>query len=589
MHRSSDSPFLFLWFTSLFLSVCLVSVGYGQQPERPVVVLKGATLIDGLGNPPLADATVVVEGDTIRSIFSGQGADTPPNATLIDVTGKFIIPGLVDTHVHWEPWMGEIYMNHGVTSLLAQGDVSPETRTHSHTSLTTPRIFHTGGRPRLTPSMTREEVRQAVQVYLKKDPDVAWFFQFRENNREVFGWAAEEVHAAGLAVFSHTQDAGQAIDAGMDIAEHIWAFALPLMSPQELEDFEAGRLLHWGTYLREGPQLDQMIRKAVRQGAYLNPTLAYEWGSMSPKIRDREREIYALFSNPDLYYYPENRAEMLLLRLRLIKTYSSDYEHMPLIAKLSPEDLESVQEAYRNVQRFMKLYVEAGGKVVSGTDAPGVASPGLGMHHEMELLVEAGLTPEEALKSSTSWGAELLAGFHGARGNPRVGTLQEGNFADLLILEANPLEDIANTKKINRVMKGGEFFRFGYHPEFFTGPPGPASRAPKISAISPHKVTEGRPDLEIVIEGSGFVAHSVVKVEGVALATVFENPSKLRATIPASFIESALPDPYRMAGPDQKVGVHGDRSISVVVLNPPPSGGISNAIWLLVQAEWHTP
>jgi hypothetical protein len=289
---------------------------------------------------------------------------------------------------------------------------------------------------------------------LKKDPDVAWFFQFRENNREVFGWAAEEVHAAGLAVFSHTQDAGQAIDAGMDGAEHVWGFALPLMSPQELKDFEAGRLVHWGTYLRGGRQLDQLIEKAVGRGVYLNPTLAYEWGSMSPKIRGREKEIYALLSNPDFFYYPRIRAE-LLLRLRLIKTYSSRYEHMPLIAKLSPEDLQVIQDAYRQVQRFMKLYVEAGGRFVSGTDAPGVASPGLGMHHEMELLVEAGLTPMEALKSSTSWAADLLAGFQKARGNQRVGSIQEGNFADLLILEANPLEDIANTKKIERVMKGG--------------------------------------------------------------------------------------------------------------------------------------
>jgi hypothetical protein len=588
MGRPSEPSFLILAFIYLLTSAFQISISFGQQPETQVVVLRGATLIDGLGNPPLADATVVVEGDTIRSIFSGQNSDYPADATLIDVTGKFMIPGLVDTHVHWGPWMGEIYMNHGVTSLLAQGDVSQEIRADSQTDLSTPRIFHTGGRPGLSPSMTREEVREAVRAYLKKDPDVAWFLQFREGNRKVLGWAAEEVHAAGLSVFSHAQDAGAAIDAGMDVAEHVWGFALPLMSPQELKDFEAGRLVHWGTYLREGQQLDQIIEKAVRRGVFLNPTLAYEWGSMSPRIRDREREIYALLSNPDLIYYPRNRAEQLLLRLNLIKTYSSRYDHMPLIAKLSPEDLQLVQESYGRVQRFIQLYVEAGGRIVSGTDAPGVASPGLGMHHEMELLVEAGLTPMQALKSSTSWAADLLAGYQGARGNQKVGTIQEGNFADLLILDADPLEKIANTKKIDRVMKGGQFFRFGYHPEFFTGPPGPSLREPKISAISPHRVTEGGSDLEIVIEGAGFVAHSVVRVEGISLATSFENPSRLRATIPARLIESALPDTYRMAGPDQNVGVHGDRSVSIAVLNPPPSGGISNTIWLLIRAKWHT-
>ena len=587
MRRSSNASFLFLVFTCLLLGACRMSLSYGQRPEGPVVVLRGATLIDGLGNPPLADATVVIEGDAIRSILSAQDSDYPADATLIDVTGKFMIPGLVDTHVHWGAWMGEIYINHGVTSVLAMADVSKEERTHSQTSLGTPRVFHAGGRPQLSLSMIRQEVRQAVREHLVKEPAIAWFVQFRGSNAQMYGWAAEETHAAGLAVFSHAQDAGQAIDRGMDVAEHVWAFALPLMSAQELEDFEAGRILHWATYLKEGDQLDQLIQKAVSRGVYLNPTLTYEWGSMSPKAREREMEIYALLSNPDLVYYPEIRAGQLLLRMGQIKTYSARYDHIPLISKLSPEDLQAVQDGQGKVQRFVRQYVRAGGKVISGTDAPGVAAPGLGLHHEMELLMEAGLTPMEALKSSTSWSADLLAGFQGARGNPRVGSIQEGNFADLLILEADPLEDIANTKKIERVMKGGRFIRFGYHPEFVTEPPGPSLRGPKISAISPHRVLEGGPDLELVIDGAGFVTSSVVKVDGVTLATTFESPGRLRVTIPANLIETALPDRYRMAGPDQNVGVYGDRSVSVAVVNPPSNGGISNSIWLLVGAKWH--
>ena len=586
MRPSNHASSLTLFLACLLVNTLEISLGYGQEPEVDVVVLRGATLIDGLGNPSLADATVVVVGDRIQSIFSGQDRDMPAGATLIDLTGKFVIPGLVDTHVHWGAWMGEVYINHGVTSVLAMADVSKEERTHSQTSLSTPRVFHAGGRPRLSLSMTREEVHQAIREHLKKEPDIAWFVQFRKSNRQMYGWAAEEAHAVGLAVFSHAQDAGQAIDQGMDVAEHVWAFALPLMSAQELEDFEAGRFVHWATYLEEGDRLDQLIEKAVRRGVFLNPTLAYEWGSLSPKRNQLEKEIYALLSNPNLSYYPKNQAEQLLLRLRQIKAYSARYDHMPLISKLSPEDLQAVQDGRRRVQRFVKKYVQAGGKILSGTDAPGVAAPGLGLHHEMELLVEAGLTPMEALKSSTSWAAELLSGFQGARGNPRVGSIQEGNFADLLILEADPLEEIANTKKIDQVMKGGEFIRFGYHPEFFTGPPGPSPREPKISAISPHRVIEGEAELEIVIDGTGFVTHSVVRVDGVSLATRFENPSRLRATIPASLTETALPDPYRQPGPDQKVGVHGDRSLSVEVFNPPPSGGVSNAIWLQVGAQW---
>jgi hypothetical protein len=375
----------------------------------------------------------------------------------------------------------------------------------------------------------------------------------------------------------------------MDVIEHVWAFALPLMSPQEMEDFQEGRILHWATYLKEGSQLDELIQKAALGDVYLNPTLAYEWGALSPKIREREREIYLMLSNPDLSYFPKARGELLLHRQRLIKIYSNRYEHMPMVSKLSPQDLQVLQDARVNVQRFIKGYVQAGGKIIAGTDAPGVASPGLGIHHEMELLVEAGLTPMQALQSSTSWGADMLAGYRGRRGNQRVGSLQEGNFADLVILEADPLKDIANTKKIERVMKGGKFIEFGYHPEFFTAPPPsrPLTQAPEISAISPHRVIEGSSDLEIIIDGAGFLTYSVVKVDGVSLATLFENPRRVRATIPASLMEKALPDRFRMAGPDTKVGVFGDRSLSISVLNPPPSGGLSNSVSLMIQAEWH--
>jgi len=588
MLRSSKGSFLVFLLAFLPVSAFETSVSYGQQGAAKVVVLRGATVIDGLGNPPLTDATVVVEGDTIKSILSGRDSDYPAEATVIDVTGKFIIPGLVDTHVHWGAWMGEIYLNHGVTSVLALANVSREERTDSRTSLSTPRIFHTGGNTRLTPSMTREQVHDRIQEILSNEPDVAWFTQFRDNIKDAYRWAAEEVHAEGLTIFSHAQDTGQAIDRGMGVAEHVWGFALPLMSPQELEDFKEGRFLHWATYLKEGKELDQVIQKAVSQGVFLNPTLLYEWGSLSPNVKQREQEVYLLLSDPDLSYYPPVRGEVLLLRHRMVKAYSSRYDHLPMVSKLSPEDLEVIQDARRNVQRFVKSYVQAGGKIIAGTDAPGVATPGLGMHHEMELLVEAGLTPMQALQSSTSWGGDMLAGFRGARGNQRVGSLQVGNFADLLILEADPLEDISNTKKIERVMKGGKFIEFGYHPEFFSlsGPPR-STLEPEISAISPHRVVEGSPDFEIVIDGAGFLTQSVVQVDGVSLRTIFEGPRGLRATVPASFIEKALPDRFRRSGPDQNVGVFGDRSLSITVFNPPPSGGISNRVLLMVQAGWH--
>lgn len=574
------------------LLACLFSSALSQaQQSSEVIVLKGATLIDGLGGDPVLNAVVVVEGNEIRSV-SGPGGSDPAGATVLDVTGKYIIPGLIDTHIHWGSWMGEIYINHGVTSAMAQFDVSKEERVHSQTSLSTPRVFHTGGNSGVGPGMTREQVRTRMREYLAKEPDVAWFPQYRDSNAQAYQWAVEEVHRAGLAVFGHAQDSGAAIDAGMDVAEHIWGFAFPLMSERELEDFKKGRFLHWATYLREGKQLDEMIQKAVDREVYLNPTLVYEWGSLSPRAQQREKEVYQLLSNPDLSYFPKSVAGLLLYRHQQIKTYGSRREHMPLVAKLSPEDLRIVQDAYRNVQRFVKSWVDAGGKIIAGTDATSVATPGIAMHHEMALLVEAGLTSMQALQSATSWAADMLAGVQGRRGNQRVGSLQPGNFADLLVLEANPLEEIANTQKIERVMKGGRFLEFGYHPDFvsFETPRSATAMStpvPEISFMSPHTVVEGHSDLEIVIEGAGFVGNSIVKVDGVSLATEFVGPRELRATIPAHLMEQARPDRFSSPGPDQYTGIFGDYTLSVTVFNPPPTGGLSNGISLIVEARWH--
>lgn len=572
----------------------LGTLSYAQSATN-LTVLEGATVIDGLGGTPLSNATVVIEGNEIRSVSSGQGADYPADARILDVSGKFVIPGLIDTHVHWGAWMGEVYMNHGVTSVMAQANVSKEERVHSQTSLSTPRVFHTGGnfRTYLTPGMTREQTQDRMRKYLANEPDVAWFPQYRDNISEVYRWAVEEAHREGLTIFSHTQHSSKAIDAGMNVAEHVWGFSFPLMSDQELDDFKKGLFLHWATYLRAGKALDELIQKAVGQGVYLNPTLVYEWGSLSPKAKRREQEVYTMLSDPDLSYFPKTSGEVLLLRHRQIKSYSSRYEHMPLVAKLASEDLQELQEARRNVQHFVKRYIELGGKIISGTDAAGVAAPGLGMHHEMELLVEAGLTPMQAIQASTLWAAEMLAGLRGARGNQKVGSIQAGNFADLLVLEANPLEDISNTKKIKQVIKDGEFLEFGYHPEFFTFSRPPRSGTmstpePEISVISPHKVVEGSPGFEIVIQGAGFVVNSVVKVNGVSLATTFDGPRQLRASIPVSVIEKALPDRFSSPGPDQYTGIFGDRTVSITVFNPPPTGGRSNSVSLIVEAKWHS-
>ena len=562
--------------------------GFAQQSQP--VVLRGATLIDGLGGAPIPQAVVVIEGDQIRSV-GGATTSYPSGATVIDLSGKFIIPGLMDSHSHYGEWMGEVFLNHGVTSVVGVGSRFGDKKAASHNSAArTPRLYDSAGDPRISPSMTREQVQSAVREWMKGKPDFARL-RFNDANRQIYQWAAEEVHRAGFIVFGHTENAPESIRAGHDSVEHIWGFVQAQMSAQELDEFQRGRHLHWSIFLKDWTRLDQMIREAVDMGVYVNPTLLHDVAALSSHAAKHELEAYRLYSDPRLMaYFPKNVAGSLLQRQRQVRSFSDKYDNAVLLSRLSPEDLEEYRRGYRMVGEFLKRFVQAGGKIQAGTDAPG-ATPGLGLHHEMELLVEVGLTPNEALQSATLWSSELLAGKDGALGPPKVGSIAEGKFADLVVLSANPLEQISNTKKIERVMKGGRFVELGYHPDYvtLTGPARSISIAtpvPRISAITPHTVAEASPEFEMIVEGVGFVSNSVVRIDGVSVATQFVDPRSVKIRVPADLVRQATPNPFNAPGPYQNNGIFGDRTVAITVFNGPPEGGTSNPVFLRIRPKW---
>jgi hypothetical protein len=511
-------------------------------------------------------------------------AAAPAGAQVLDLGGKFIIPGLLDSHVHWEDYMGELFVNHGVTSIVALENVPKALRASTQDAQDRPRFFHPGGRLQLSENATEADVRQMVRTWLQNEPDLAWFAQYNERNARVYAIAADEAHKAGFIIFGHTDNAPGSVRDGMDIVEHIWGFAEAVMTPDELRAFRQGKFLTWATFLTDWSKLDPMIADAVRRGAYLNPTLHYEWGGMSRRALQRELEDYRVFSNPDLSYIPRNVADGILARQRQIKNFSSRYENTPWISRLSAEDRKEFEVGFKNVLEFTRRYVAAGGKIHAGTDTIAGGTPGLSMHHEMEMLVEAGLTPMQALKAATSWSAELLQGKNGARGTAKIGSIRPGNFADLVVVSADPLSDISNTKKIEQVMKNGRRIELGYHPEYFTAvrPARPivaSNVAPTISAMEPNRVTEGSSPVHVVLEGSGFTTTSLVRVDGISVKTTFRNPRRVEFDLPASALTRASPDGFSPPGPAQNVGIIGNRSVAVHVFNPPPDGGTSNTVY----------
>jgi hypothetical protein len=581
----------------LAAAACGTVVLSQQAPAAGRTALTGATIVDVVAGTTVPNGVIVVEGDRI-SAFGGSTTPIPAGAARVDLSGKFVIPGLFDSHVHYQPFLGELFLNFGVTSAMALGGRAAVGEAYwkdSHAAdFRAPRLFGTGRTnlgTLINAAMTREQVRAAVQEWLKGQPDMAVMPQFSPANSQMWTWAAEAVHEAGLFAFGHTDLAPESIRVGHDGVEHIWGFAQALMTPQELENYQRGQYLHWGLFLKDVPRMEQMIRDAVRRGVYLNPTMGYELGSQSSLARRHEDLMYDLFRNSALMaYYPENLADGSLLKFRAIRNFSVRHENLVPLSQLAPDEIQAFSDAYRLAGAFVKRWVQAGGKIMGGTDDPFPGATGFNQHMEMAMLVEVGLTPMQALRAMTIWGAEVMTARRKAPTQPPVGFIGAGAFADIVVLGANPLDNIDNTRTIERVMKGGRFIRLGYTADY-TKPQAPiraipSTPEPEISGITPNAVAEGSPAFEMTVEGVGFISDSVVRVDGVSVPTTSVNIRTLKASVPSSVVARALPNRFNEPGPFQLNGVYGDRTVKITVFNRPPDGGTSNSVSLRVQAKW---
>src|SRR5215831_9758049 len=177
-----------------FLAAAALTNSQAQQTPTTLLI-RGATIIDGLADQPLRDRSLLIEGNIIRDVLPAN-APAPAGAQVVDLTGKFIIPGLFDSHVHWDPFMGELLVNHGVTSILALDNVPKALRTRSQAAHDLPRLFHTGARPQFNPNSSDADIGQQIRNWLQSEPDMAWFPQYTTRFSRAYRLAAEEAHKA---------------------------------------------------------------------------------------------------------------------------------------------------------------------------------------------------------------------------------------------------------------------------------------------------------------------------------------------------------------------------------------------------------
>ncbi len=420
-------------------------------PRAPTgLALVGATLIDGSGSPPRPDAVVVVRGGRIEAVTSRAGFSLPKNTTQVDVSGKWIVPGLIDAHAHVAPWALPRYLAWGVTTVRdvhGTKDTILALRQRANLgAIASPRIYSAGamidGRPTTYPdaigvddaSDARKAVDQLavagvdyIKVYSRIDPPLLKAI-------------TDEAKTFGLRVTGHLglTDAVTAARFGLRGDEHMTGVpeaAVPDPSPFYSAHYR-GFWPGWTAFERAWATLDSAALGRVASDlaahkVFIIPTLV----------------LHETFSRLD---------DTMVTRQRELKDVPPavqtawDVPGMIQRAGWTALDFAQFRKSRPKQDLFLRLFLKAGGTIAAGTDASNqLLIPGFSEHREMELLVGAGLTPNEALLAATRNGALLL-------GADSLGRIAPGKVADLVVLGADPLADIRNTRKVERVMLRGQ-------------------------------------------------------------------------------------------------------------------------------------
>ena len=582
-----------------------------QAEEPATLVIEGGTLIDGNGGEPVPDVLIVIRGNKIEAVSRKGQAGYPAGAQVLQADEKFILPGLIDAHLHYAGFLAELLLAHGITSVFDIGGRGPvhtvRREAIARGRVLGPRIFvavesllgppkpglvaYTRERGRQDRPLTMEEAREAVKRAVAGGADL---INIRRGlSQEVFQAAVAEAHRAGLPVVAQpigpTVYGREAVLAGADVLEHAaginisiakdpskwkgWGeIELHSLDPRPFADMDDGKAA-------------ELIRLMVERNTYLELDLIGQGRGLHRKRNEWEVQDYELLQNPELAYIPEGTRHK----------WMSNYIEFDA---WEPADRERVKKGFQNMERFVGQFARAGGKVMTGTDtsAGGWAVPGIGLHREMELLVEAGLTSMESIVAATRNPAE------GYRVLDRVGTIEVGKLADLVIVNADPLQDIRNVQKIEWVIKDGKVIDRTYH-RWFTDPfEGAEVEAPEwvealkratmegvrtiagltdptwafgqpcpgIESLSPIMVTEGGPTLTLTIMGVNFTKKSVVYLGGRPIPAELVSETELRATIGARSIARAGIFPIMVKNP----GPH---------LSQPQWGSTSNRAYLAVS------
>lgn len=447
--------------TLLTAAAVILSLGPWASSTFAQTAYVGATLFDGTGADPVQDSVVIVVGDRVLKVGTRDEVKIPDELVVVDVSGKWIVPGLIDAHIHYfqsgglytrpdvidlrerrsyQTEMARIetdleetfrrYLASGVTSVVDVGGGywNFGVREKANQQLYAPRtavagpLVSTVSRPQMdigdppiievdSPEMARELVRKQLEY----GPDLIkiWFIVPPDGNftpnLPIIEATIDEAHAAGVRVAVHAtqlEAARASVKAGADVLVH------------SVDDVA----------------VDEGFVALVKEtGTIYTSTLIVMEGygevlGGNVRMMDVEREL----GDPDV-----------------VMTWS-EVPVGPDVEEIRARRRARLERTMSVMQENLKKMQDGGAIIAAGTDAGNIGTlHGPAIHREYELMAEAGLTPREILINATRNAALVFAA------EPEMGTLTTGKFADFLVLDADPLTDVANLQKIHRVVKGG--------------------------------------------------------------------------------------------------------------------------------------
>jgi imidazolonepropionase-like amidohydrolase len=430
-----------------------------------VTVLTGGKLIDGNGGPARRDSVLVIRGDRIDRVASEGELQFTAQASIIDVSGSFILPGFIDTHAHIEtpekdwPTSLNTLLRFGITTIR---DPAPAARVKSRVrdsiasgQLKGPRMQVSGViidgpesiHVEYSRATTEEEIRSVVRAHAAEGVDMVKIYMYIPPALATA--AIDEAHLLGLDAVGHLKWTSwtEAAEAGIDTLVHSGPEGptYELLGPGQRNVFLDGDWPHafrqWAIRGLDldlnGPAFDRLVNALVAHRVEVNPTLvlveAICWGDDPAHLARLEPEIASAATRA---YWGKGWKQ----RNPFVVAQGLESEVLARARRAFGKTLEMIGEFHRR-----------GVLLTAGSDLsmPWIV-PGASYHRELELLAEAGIEASDVLTIATRNGAEAMGLLD------TTGTLEEGKIADIVVVAADPTQDVRNTRRIEFVFLAGE-------------------------------------------------------------------------------------------------------------------------------------